>query len=230
ANNELGTLSPIKQIAKIAHSVGALFLTDAVQAVGVMKIDVKETDADMVVISSHKFYGPKGVGALYCKIGVKLNGYIIGGHHEREKRGGTTNVAGVLGMALALKKASDGYLENAEKIKNLRDRFESELIKNLPNIKINKSENRLPTVSSVTFNGVNGEVLLYNLDLNGVCASNGSACSAGTIKPSATLKAIGLMDEEVKGTVRFSFGKNNTEKEIETAVQIITDCAKKLWE
>ena len=230
ANNELGTLSPIKQIAKIAHSVGALFLTDAVQAVGVMKIDVKETDADMVVISSHKFYGPKGVGALYCKNGVKLNGYIIGGHQEREKRGGTTNVAGVLGMALALKKASDGYLENAEKIKNLRDRFESELIKNLPNIKINKSENRLPTVSSVTFNGVNGEVLLYNLDLNGVCASNGSACSAGTIKPSATLKAIGLMDEEVKGTVRFSFGKNNTEKEIETAVQIITDCAKKLWE
>ena len=230
ANNELGTLSPIKQIAKIAHSVGALFLTDAVQAVGVMKIDVKETDADMVVISSHKFYGPKGVGALYCKNGVKLNGYIIGGHQEREKRGGTTNVAGVLGMALALKKASDGYLENAEKIKNLRDRFESELIKNLPNIKINKSENRLPTVSSVTFNGVNGEVLLYNLDLNGVCASNGSACSAGTIKPSATLKAIGLTDEEVKGTVRFSFGKNNTEKEIETAVQIITDCAKKLWE
>ena len=230
ANNELGTLSPIKQIAKIAHSVGALFLTDAVQAVGVMKIDVKETDADMVVISSHKFYGPKGVGALYCKNGVKLNGYIIGGHQEREKRGGTTNVAGVLGMALALKKASDGYLENAEKIKNLRDKFESKLIKNLPNIKINKSENRLPTVSSVTFNGINGEVLLYNLDLNGVCASNGSACSAGTIKPSATLKAIGLMDEEVKGTVRFSFGKNNTEKEIETAVQIITDCAKKLWE
>ncbi len=230
ANNELGTIAPIKEIAKIAHSVGALFLTDAVQAVGVMKIDVKETDADMVVISSHKFYGPKGVGALYCKNGVKLNGYIIGGHQEREKRGGTTNVAGVLGMALALKKASDGYLENAEKIKNLRDRFESELIKNLPNIKINKSENRLPTVSSVTFNGVNGEVLLYNLDLNGVCASNGSACSAGTIKPSATLKAIGLTDEEVKGTVRFSFGKNNTEKDIETAVQIITDCAKKLWE
>ncbi|MBO7187710.1 MAG: aminotransferase class V-fold PLP-dependent enzyme, partial [Clostridia bacterium] len=131
ANNELGTLSPIKQIAKIAHSVGALFLTDAVQAVGVMKIDVKEIDADMVVISSHKFYGPKGVGALYCKNGVKLNGYIIGGHQEREKRGGTTNVAGVLGMALALKKASDGYLENAEKIKNLRDKFESKLIKKL---------------------------------------------------------------------------------------------------
>jgi len=228
ANNETGVILPIKKASKIAKDAGALFFTDAVQAIGQMKINVLDTGVSMMSFSSHKFYGPKGVGVLYVKNGIKITPLISGGFQEREKRGGTTNVAGVYGMSEALLIASNNYDENAKKVGSLRDEFENILTKNLSNIKINKSENRLPSVSSVTFLGVNGEALLYNLDQNGIYASNGSACSAGSVRPSSVLTAIGLSEKDAKSTVRFSFGKNNSMEEILTATKIIIETVNKM--
>ena len=228
ANNETGVILPIKKASKIAKDAGALFFTDAVQAIGQMKINVLDTGVSMMSFSSHKFYGPKGVGVLYVKNGIKITPLISGGFQEREKRGGTTNVAGVYGMGEALLIASNNYDENAKKVGSLRDEFENILTKNLSNIKINKSENRLPSVSSVTFLGVNGEALLYNLDQNGIYASNGSACSAGSVRPSSVLTAIGLSEKDAKSTVRFSFGKNNSMEEILTATKIIIETVNKM--
>ena len=229
ANNEFGTIQPIKEIAQIAHSVGAICFTDAVQATGVISYDVKDLDVDMLSMSAHKFYGPKGVGALYVKNGVKLLPYIAGGHQERSKRGGTTNVAGIVGMATAL----DIALKNSDKnnlyVKNLKDRFENGLKENLTDIKFNGNlENRLFANSNVTFNGISGEALLFNLDLNGVCASNGSACSAGSIEPSRALISIGLSKDDALSTVRFTFGKNNTESDVDYAIKVVCDCVLKL--
>lgn len=228
ANNETGVILPIKEASKIAKDAGALFFTDAVQAIGQMKIDVLDTGVSMMSFSSHKFYGPKGVGVLYVKNGIKITPLISGGFQEREKRGGTTNVAGVYGMSEALLIASNNYDENAKKVKNIRDEFESILTKNLPNVKINKSENRLPSVSSVTFLGINGEALLYNLDQNGIYASNGSACSAGSVRPSSVLTAIGLSEKDAKSTVRFSFGKNNFMEEILFSTKVIIETVNKM--
>ena len=228
ANNEIGTIEPIKEIAKVAKSVGAISFTDAVQTTGSINYDVKDLGVDMLSMSAHKFYGPKGVGALYIKNGVKISPIIFGGHQERAKRGGTTNVAGVVGMATALRLALLEREDNALKTKTARDLFVSEVKKALPFVKINGAEDKLVSNASITFSGVSGEALLYNLDLNGVCASNGSACSTGSIEPSRTLIEIGLLNEDAKSTVRFSFGKDNTVEDALYAVKCVIECVNKI--
>lgn len=228
ANNELGTIQPVKEVAKIAKSVGAITFVDAVQATGVIDYKVNDLGVDILSMSAHKFYGPKGVGALFVRNGVKLLPLLSGGHQERSKRGGTSNVAGAVGIAQALKLSLSSAKENCQKVKDLRDEFVKRITENISIAKVNGGEDKLPSHANITFKGVSGDALLYNLDIKGVCASNGSACSSGSIEPSKTLTAIGLLEEDARSTVRFTFGKNNTAEEVDYAVGVVVDAVNKL--
>lgn len=229
ANNEIGTIQPVDEVVKAAKSVGAYTMTDAVQAVGALDISVDKTGVDMLSLSAHKFYGPKGVGLLYVKTGVKIDPLVEGGEQERKKRGGTTNVAGVVGMSVALKRAIDDRETNSAKILALRERFVDEVLSGISGVKLNGDrEKRLPLNADFSFEGVNGEALLYNLDLAGIAASNGSACSSGTVEPSHVLSAIGLSAKEASSSVRFTFGKNNTAEEVDFAAKTLKICVERL--
>lgn len=229
ANNEIGTIQPVDEVVKAAKSVGAYAMTDAVQAVGALDISVDKTGVDMLSLSAHKFYGPKGVGLLYVKTGVKIDPLVEGGEQERKKRGGTTNVAGVVGMSVALKRAIDDREVNSAKILALRERFVDEVLSDISGVKLNGDrEKRLPLNADFSFEGVNGEALLYNLDLAGIAASNGSACSSGTVEPSHVLSAIGLSAKEASSSVRFTFGKNNTAEEVDFAAKTLKTCVERL--
>lgn len=229
ANNEIGTIQPVDEVVKAAKSVGAYAMTDAVQAVGALDISVDKTGVDMLSLSAHKFYGPKGVGLLYVKTGVKIDPLVEGGEQERKKRGGTTNVAGVVGMSVALKRAIDDRETNSAKILALRERFVDEVLFGISGVKLNGDrEKRLPLNADFSFEGVNGEALLYNLDLAGIAASNGSACSSGTVEPSHVLSAIGLSAKEASSSVRFTFGKNNTAEEVDFAAKTLKTCVERL--
>ena len=229
ANNEIGTIQPVDEVVKAAKSVGAYAMTDAVQAVGALDISVDKTGVDMLSLSAHKFYGPKGVGLLYVKTGVKIDPLVEGGEQERKKRGGTTNVAGVVGMSVALKRAIDDREINSAKILALRERFVDEVLFGISGVKLNGDrEKRLPLNADFSFEGVNGEALLYNLDLAGIAASNGSACSSGTVEPSHVLSAIGLSAKEASSSVRFTFGKNNTAEEVDFAAKTLKTCVERL--
>lgn len=229
ANNEIGTIQPVDEVVKAAKSVGAYAMTDAVQAVGALDISVDKTGVDMLSLSAHKFYGPKGVGLLYVKTGVKIDPLVEGGEQERKKRGGTTNVAGVVGMSVALKRATDDRETNSAKILALRERFVDEVLSGISGVKLNGDrEKRLPLNADFSFEGVNGEALLYNLDLAGIAASNGSACSSGTVEPSHVLSAIGLSAKEASSSVRFTFGKNNTAEEVDFAAKTLKTCVERL--
>lgn len=229
ANNEIGTIQPVDEVVKAAKSVGAYAMTDAVQAVGALDISVNKTGVDMLSLSAHKFYGPKGVGLLYVKTGVKIDPLVEGGEQERKKRGGTTNVAGVVGMSVALKRAIDDRETNSAKILALRERFVDEVLSGISGVKLNGDrEKRLPLNADFSFEGVNGEALLYNLDLAGIAASNGSACSSGTVEPSHVLSAIGLSAKEASSSVRFTFGKNNTAEEVDFAAKTLKTCVERL--
>lgn len=229
ANNEIGTIQPVDEVVKAAKSVGAYAMTDAVQAVGALDISVDKTGVDMLSLSAHKFYGPKGIGLLYMKTGVKIDPLVEGGEQERKKRGGTTNVAGVVGMSVALKRAIDDREVNSAKILALRERFVDEVLSGISGVKLNGDrEKRLPLNADFSFEGVNGEALLYNLDLAGIAASNGSACSSGTVEPSHVLSAIGLSAKEASSSVRFTFGKNNTAEEVDFAAKTLKTCVERL--
>ena len=232
ANNEIGTIEPIKEIAKIAHEKGAIFFTDAVQAAGVLDINVKELDVDMMSMSSHKIYGPKGVGALYIKNGIKTQSIITGGHQERMKRGGTTNVAGVVGFAEAFKIADKEAEKNYKYVSSIRDRFIDRVLKEVPFIKLNgpKKENRLPANADFSFEYSEGVSILLSLDLAGIAVSSGSACSSGSLEPSHVLLAIGVSEELAHGSIRFSFGKHNTIEEADYAVEVIKKAVLRLRE
>jgi cysteine desulfurase len=224
ANNEVGTLEPIKEVCKIAHSKGSYFFTDAVQGVGALPIDVKDLNVDMLSISAHKFNGPKGVGAVYIKNGVKIGGQILGGHQEREKRGGTSNVAGAIGLAYALKYTKESMLEDIKYVTSLRDYFITKMLNLNLNISLNGDNlKRLPNNANLLFSGVNGESLLYQLDLKGVCASLGAACSAGSIAPSHVLTEMGISERDAKSSIRFTFGRENTFEEVDRVVNIIKE-------
>ncbi len=231
ANNEIGTIEPIKEIAKIAHEHGALAFTDAVQALGVLDINVKELGVDLMSMSSHKIYGPKGVGALYIKNGLRVKSIITGGHQERTKRGGTTNVAGVVGFSKALEYANEKREENNKKVTALRDRFIDRVLKEIPYAYLNgPRENRLPANADFSFEYIEGESILFTLDLAGIAVSSGSACSSGSLEPSHVLLSIGVEEALAHGSIRFSFGKNNTVEEIDYAVDTLRDAVKKLRE
>ena len=231
ANNEVGTIEPIKEIAEIAHSVGAICFTDAVQAAGVLKIDVKDLGVDLMSMSSHKIYGPKGVGALYIRNGVKVQSILTGGHQERTKRGGTTNVAGIVGFATAFEIADKEQEQNFEYVSGLRDHFIDRVLSEVPFVKLNgPRENRLPANADFSFKFIEGESILFSLDLAGICVSSGSACSSGSLEPSHVLLSLGLPEELAHGSIRFSFGKHNTMEEVDYAVETIKTAVKRLRE
>jgi cysteine desulfurase len=231
ANNEVGTIEPIKEIAEIAHSVGAVMFTDAVQAAGVLKTDVKELGVDMMSMSSHKIYGPKGVGALYIRNGLKTQSIITGGHQERMKRGGTTNVPAVVGFSEAFKIADRDREKNFEYVSSLRDHFIERVLGEVPFVKLNgPRENRLPANADFSFEFIEGESILFSLDLAGIAVSSGSACSSGSLEPSHVLLALGVDEALAHGSIRFSFGKHNTMEQVDYAVEVIKDAVKRLRE
>ena len=231
ANNEVGTIEPIKEIAEIAHSVGAICFTDAVQAAGVLRIDVKDLGVDLMSMSSHKIYGPKGVGALYIRNGVKVQSILTGGHQERTKRGGTTNVPGIVGFAKAFEIADKEQAHNFEYVSSLRDHFIDRVLNEVPFVKLNgPRQNRLPANADFSFKFIEGESILFSLDLAGICVSSGSACSSGSLEPSHVLLSLGLPEELAHGSIRFSFGKHNTIEEVDYAVDTIKTAVSRLRE
>lgn len=231
ANNEVGTIEPIKEIAAIAKKHGVICFTDAVQAAGVLKIDVKDLGVDLMSMSAHKIYGPKGVGALYIRNGVKVESILTGGHQERMKRGGTTNVAGIVGFAEAFKIADRDIDKNFEYVSMLRDRFIDRVLAEVPFVKLNGPRTgRLPANADFSFKFIEGESILFSLDLAGIAVSSGSACSSGSLEPSHVLLALGLPEELAHGSIRFSFGKHNTIEEVDYAVDTIKDAVKRLRE
>lgn len=222
ANNEIGTIEPIEQIARIAKANNVYFHTDAVQAIGNIKIDVNKLGIDLLSMSAHKFYGPKGVGALYVREGVNFDRIQDGGHQEKGKRSGTENVAGIIGLAEAIKYSYNEFEYNNKKMLTLRNYFVNKLKENFTNIKINGDlEKRLPGNINVSFPNIDASELLLKLDEFGICASAGSACSTGSSTPSHVLTSIGLSKEMVSGTLRFTLGKENTKQEIDFVLQIL---------
>lgn len=231
ANNEIGTIQPIEEIGKIAKDNNIIFHTDAVQAVGSERIDVKRLNIDSLSLSAHKFYGPKGIGALYVKNGIKFEKLINGGHQERSKRAGTENVAGIVGMGKAIEIAYDKLDEHNKRIKLLRDYYVEQVKEKIPSIKINGDiDNRLPGNSNISFGFIEGEGLLLHLDLKGICASSGSACTSGSLDPSHVLMAIGLSHEIAHGSLRITIGKYNTKDEVDYLVENLIATVKKLRE
>ncbi len=231
ANNEVGTIEPIKEIAEIAHSVNAICFTDAVQAAGVLKIDVKDLGVDLMSMSSHKIYGPKGVGALYIRNGVKIQSILTGGHQERMKRGGTTNVPGIVGFSKAFEIADKELEQNFNYVSCLRDHFIDRVLNEVPFVKLNgPRKNRLPANADFSFKFIEGESILFSLDLAGICVSSGSACSSGSLEPSHVLLALGLPEELAHGSIRFSFGKHNTIEQVDYAVETIKSAVQRLRE
>ena len=231
ANNEIGTIEPIKEIGEIARKNNIIFHTDAVQAVGSVKIDVRKLNIDSLSLSAHKFYGPKGIGVLYVKRGIQFNKIINGGHQERNKRAGTENVAGIVGLAKAMDLAYRNLEANNKKVKELRNYYVKQIKEKIPYIKINGDmEKRLPGNSNISFRFIEGEGLLLNLDLKGICASSGSACTSGSLNPSHVLLAIGLPHEIAHGSLRISIGKYNTKEEIDYVIENLVEIVDRLRE
>ena len=229
ANNETGVIQPIEEIGKIAKENKILFHVDAVQSMGKLPIDPKGMGIDLLVFTAHKFYGPKGVGALYVRNGVRLGKVITGGGQERKLRPGTTNTPLIVGMAKALEKAYAEREEENKRVGALRDYFEEELLKRLPEIVVNaKNTERLAGTSSVTFKYVEGESILLMLSLKGIAVSSGSACSSNDLQASHVLVAMGIPEEFAHGTIRFSLGKYNTKEEIDYTIDTVVEVIEKL--
>jgi cysteine desulfurase len=220
ANNETGVLQPVGEAARLARERHALVHCDAVQAAGKAQIDVRALDVDLLTLSAHKLYGPKGVGCLYVRRGTPLGPLVRGGAQERNRRAGTENVAGIVGFGAAASLAKEGLVAEAERVGALRDRLEARLLK-LPGARRNGGEPRLANTANVSFEGTDAEALVIALDLEGVAASTGAACAAGGIEPSHVLKAMGFPPERVQSSLRLSLGRGTTEAEIDRAAEII---------
>ncbi len=229
ANNEIGTIEPIKEIGRIAHEHGIKFHTDAVQAIGSVKIDVEDMNIDMLSMSGHKFYGPKGVGALYIRKGTNVTRMNDGGHQERDKRSGTENVPGIIGIGYAIETAYKDFDKNVKKITELRDYYISEIEKRIPDIKLNGDRTkRLPGNANFSFKYIEGESIMLLLDQKGICVSTGSACSSKTLEPSYVLLSIGLPHEIAHGSIRVSIGKHNTKEEVDYLIDSMVEVVSKL--
>ena len=228
ANNEIGTIQPISQIGKICRDKGIVFHTDAVQAIGHIEINVKDQFIDLLSLSAHKFNGPKGVGALYIRKGIRLPNLIEGGAQEKGKRAGTENVAGIVGLGKAIELACANIDEKNEKTKMLRDKLIENVIK-MPKVRINGDmHSRLAGNANFSIEGIEGESLLLMLDMKGVCASSGSACTSGSLDPSHVLLSLGLRHEVAHGSLRFSFSENNTEEEIDYILEVLPAIVERL--
>lgn len=224
ANNEIGTIQPIKEIAELARREHIYFHTDAVQAMGNIEVDVRDLNVSALSMSAHKFYGPKGVGVLYVRDGVRFRRIQDGGHQEREKRSGTENVAGIVGTGKALEIAVQNLETNSKKMRILRDYYIENISRLIPNIRINGDlEKRLPGNSNICFIGTNGPKLLEELDKRGICASSGSACSAGLFIPSPVLLAIGVPKNIASSSLRITFGKSNTLEEVDYLIKSLVE-------
>ena len=231
ANNEIGTIEPIAEIAKIAKEKGVLFHTDAVQASGAVKIDVKELGVDMLSLSAHKFNGPKGVGALYIRKGVRIENLIEGGAQEKGKRAGTENLAGIVGLAEAITIANEGLAQKSDKLIKMRDYIIQNIEKRIPYCRLNgHREKRLPNNVNFSFEFIEGESLLLWLDINGIAASSGSACTSGSLDPSHVLLAIGLKHEIAHGSLRITIGEENTYEEVDYTIDKLCEIVAKLRE
>lgn len=222
ANNEIGTIQPIAEIGAVCREHGIPFHTDAVQAAGHLPIDVQKENIDLLSMSAHKFHGPKGIGALYCRRGIRLTNFIEGGAQERGKRGGTENLPAICGMAAALEDACKGMDERAKRVSGMRDRIIDGIVQNIPHVLVNGDrEKRLPGNVNICFEGIEGESLLLRLDLEGICASSGSACTSGSLDPSHVLLAIGLPKEVAHGSLRLTLDEENTEQEVDYLLQVL---------
>lgn len=229
ANNEIGTLQPIKEIGEIAKRHNVYFHTDAVQAVGNVRIDVNNLNIDLLSMSAHKFYGPKGMGALYVRQGVKFDKIQDGGHQERNKRAGTENLAGIVGMGKAIELAYENFDEYNKKLTDLRDYYISQVEEKIPYVRLNGHRTkRLPGNANISFRFIEGESLLLNLDMKGICASSGSACTSGSLDPSHVLLAIGLPHEIAHGSLRITIGEENTKEDIDFLVNTLVEVVERL--
>ena len=228
ANNEIGTIQPIKELGKICRERRVLFHTDAVQAVGHIPVNVIEDNVDLLSLSGHKFHGPKGVGALYIRKGTPIDNLIDGGAQEKSKRAGTENVAGIIGMAVALKESCKNLNENYLKTKKLRDTLENELLKVEDSILNGDSRNRLPGTTNISFAGIEGESLLLLLNEIGICASSGSACTSHSLDPSHVLLSIGLKHEIAHGSLRITLNEENTMQDVETIAIAVPKIVRRL--
>lgn len=231
ANNESGVIFPIEEISRVVKDRGIVFHTDAVQAVGKIPIDLKKAGVDMLSLSGHKLHGPKGIGVLYVRKGTKFSPFLIGGHQESGRRGGTENVAAIIGLGKACELAAAHLKEENTRIRQLRDKLENELIKHIPNTIINGDrENRLPNTSSIAFEYVEGESILLMMDEFGICASSGSACTSGSLEPSHVLRAMGVPFTAAHGSIRFSLSIYNTEEEIDFIIAKLPPIIQRLRE
>lgn len=230
ANNEIGTIEPIKEIGKICRERKIFFHTDAVQAVGHIPIDVKDMNIDLLSMAAHKFYGPKGIGALYIRKGVRIESLIHGGGQERGKRASTENIAGIVGMGKAAELAASQMKSESLRLQKMRDRLMNGLSKSIPYARINGlhgGPNRLPGNLDMSFIGIEGETLLLDLDYAGIYASTGSACASASLDPSHVLLAIGLLHEVAHGSLRLTLGAGNTEEDVDYALKVIPEIVKK---
>lgn len=229
ANNELGTVQPLEEIGKIAKEADIYFHTDAVQSLGKIPVDVTALAVDLLSLSGHKIYAPKGIGALYIKGGTHLQQLLYGGHHQRGARPGTENVAGIVGLGAAAAMAKKTQAEEAKRISKLRDHLEQQIVKVIPDAKINGANTaRLPNTSNITIPGLEGEALLISLDLKGLAISTGAACSSGAVEPSHVLTAIGLSPEDARASLRFSLGRPTTREEVDQALTIVPAAVQQL--
>jgi cysteine desulfurase len=229
ANNETGVLFPIDRIAEIVRAKGALFHTDAVQAIGKIPINLRDAKINFVSLSGHKLHCPKGVGVLYVNRRTKFQPFLTGGSQESNKRAGTENVASIIGLGKACDVAAEYMEHEATVVRGLRDTFEAGILERVEGVQVNGDrENRLPNTTNLSFDGVDSEAVLMLLDQQGICCSAGSACTAGSLNPSHVLKAMGFSDDRARSSLRFSFGRFNTEAEVERALEIIPQVITKL--
>jgi cysteine desulfurase len=229
ANNEIGTIQPVAELTRLAKARGAVMHTDAVQTAGKIAVNVKALGVDLLSISAHKFYGPKGVGALWVRRGLRLLPFMTGGKQERGRRSGTENVAAIAGMGVAARLAMAKMAEEASRLAALRDRLEQRILETVPGTAVNGDpDTRVPNTSNVSFDRIEAESLLIALDLEGVAVSTGSACSSGTLEPSHVLKAMGLPAHRTQNSIRFSLGSANTEAEVDRVVAVLPGVVDKL--
>ena len=229
ANNEIGTVQPIAAMAEVAHRHGALFHTDAVQSIGKVPIAVDDLGVDLLALSGHKFNAPKGVGALWIRRGSRLVSALTGGKQERNRRAGTENVPGLVGLGVAARLAEDKRQSEGDRLARLRDRLEAGILSTIPGTLVNGDrQTRVPNTTNISFDGVEAETLLIALDLEGIAVSTGSACSSGTLEPSHVLRAMGLPPQRAQSSIRFSFGLGNTEDEVDRVLEALPGIVQKL--
>ena len=229
ANNELGTIQPLEEIGRMARERDIYFHTDAVQSIGRIPLDVEKLGADLLALSAHKLNGPQGVGALYVRKGTILRPLLHGGHHERDRRPGTENVAGIVGLGAAAEMARAHLAEEHRRVAALRDRLEAGVLSSVPRVAVNGDRtHRVPTTTNLMFDYIEGEGLVIAMDLRGIACSTGSACSSGSLEPSHVLSAIGRKPEQARASIRFSLGRFNTDEEVDVALKILPGVVEQL--